>query len=118
MPMWDKKFYVYMMSNKWDTALYTGFSNSLFDRVRQHKEGKGGVFTAKYKCVKLVYYEEFDYVNDALARENQIKGWSRDRKESLVETLNPGWKDLSEGWDATKTFHSACPERSRGERTE
>ncbi len=98
-PMWEKKFYVYMMANKWNTALYTGFTNDLYVRVKQHKEGKCGAFTSKYKCTKLVYYEEFDYVNDALARENQLKGLSREKKETLVKSMNPEWKDLSERWD-------------------
>lgn len=96
--MWDKKFYIYIMTNKWNTALYTGFTNDLFIRINQHKDGKGGVFTNKYKCIKLIYFEEFDYVNDALARENELKGWSREKKKGLVNQSNPDWKDLSEGW--------------------
>ena len=86
------------MVNKWNTVLYTGFSNDLFIRAQQHKSGKGCIFTSKYKCTKLVYYEEYNYVNDALARENQMKGLSREKKEALINTMNPEWKDLSEEW--------------------
>ena len=87
------------MSNRWNTVLYTGFSNDLFERVQKHKNGEGGGFTSQFKCTKLVYFEEFDYVNDALARENQLKGLSRRKKEALIKAMNPEWHDLSEGWD-------------------
>ena len=97
--MWNKRFYVYIMTNWSNTVLYTGFTNDLFVRCQQHKKGEGGYFTSKYKCTKLVYFEEFEYVNDALARENQLKGLSRKKKEALINAMNPEWKDLSDGWD-------------------
>ena len=87
------------MANKWNTVLYTGFSNDLYVRAQQHRSDKVCIFTSKYKCTKLVYYEEYNYVNDALARENQLKGLSRGKKEVLINAMNPEWKDLSEGWD-------------------
>jgi len=74
-------------------------TNSLEDRIQQHKEGveKGEKsFTARYRCVHLVHYEHFQYVNDAIAREKEIKKWNRKKKEELIETENPEWKFLEE----------------------
>ena len=79
-------------------TLYTGFTNIIHNRVRQHKDCEIDGFTKKYGCHKLVYYEEHQYVNNALAREDQIKKWSRSKKEALINTLNPSWKDLAEDW--------------------
>lgn len=87
-------FYVYIMTNQHHTTLYTGMTNNLFRRVSQHRSGKGGKFTAKYHLTKLVYYEVFDYVYDAIAREKQIKGGTRKRKIDLVNEINPEWQDL------------------------
>jgi putative endonuclease len=90
-------YYVYILSSRGNT-LYTGMTNDLARRVKQHKAGKGGAFTHKYSVDRLVYYEEFEYVNDAIAREKQIKGWARRKKIELVESANPKWEDLSAGW--------------------
>lgn len=73
-------------------------SSDLFQRVYQHKQGLTGGFTKKYLLRDLVYFEETSDVNVAITREKQLKGWRRDRKAALVESLNPKWKDLSEGW--------------------
>ena len=78
-------------------ALYnTGVTNDLDRRVREHKEGSGSVFTAKYKCHKLVYFEEFGLVDQAIVREKEIKSLSRAEKDRLIDTINPDRKDLFE----------------------
>ena len=77
-------------------ALYTGVTNDLDRRVREHKEGKGSVFTAKYKCHRLVYYEEFGLIDQAIVREKEIKNMTRASKEELIDTINPERKDLFE----------------------
>lgn len=92
-----KKYWVYMMQSANGRALYTGVTNDFIRRVGEHKEGKGSVFTAKYKCHKLVYYEEFGLVDMAIIREKQIKNMTRAAKEMLIDTLNPERKDLSFG---------------------
>lgn len=86
------------MTNKTHTTLYTGVSGGLEGRVLQHKQKQVEGFTKKYNITKLVYYEEFQYINDAIAREKQIKGGSRKKKIGLIKSINPGWNDLSKGW--------------------
>ncbi len=81
-----------------NTTLYVGVTNSVERRAFEHKNGKGGYFTSKYKLNKLIYYEEFEYVNDAIAREKELKGWSRKKKDKLIKGLNPLWTDLSDEW--------------------
>lgn len=76
-------------------TLYTGVTNNLERRVLEHKFEVNESFTSKYKCHKLVYFEEYKDVNEAIYREKQIKGWLRIKKENLIRTINPGWKDLS-----------------------
>jgi len=91
-------YHVYIMSNPRRTTLYIGVSSDLFQRVFQHKHGLTGGFTKKYLLRDLVYFEETSDVNVAITREKQLKGWRRDRKVALIETMNPQWNDLSEGW--------------------
>ena len=89
------KYYVYMLTNKHHTVLYTGVTNNLIRRVYEHKNHLDkNSFTAKYKVTKLVYFEETSDVRAALEREKQIKSWSRDRKTDLVFEVNPHWVDL------------------------
>jgi len=85
---------VYIMTNKNNTVLYTGVTNDLLRRVAEHKAGKGGSFTSKYKIIKLVYFECGDDVNAAIDREKQIKGGSRQSKIDMINRMNPEWKDL------------------------
>jgi putative endonuclease len=91
-----KEYFVYIMTNKYNTVLYTGVTNDLMRRVWEHKEGFGSTFTSRYRVNKLVYYESYENINLAIAREKQIKGGSRQKKINLVNSLNPGWKDLYE----------------------
>ncbi len=92
----DKWFYVYIMTNKNDTVLYTGVTNNLERRVYEHKNKLFEGFTEKYNVTKLVYYENTQNVSSAIGREKQIKGWVRKKKISLIESQNPDWEDLSE----------------------
>jgi putative endonuclease len=79
-------------------VLYVGVTNNLSLRVWQHKTGRADSFTAKYKVNRLVYAESTGYVEDAIAREKQIKKWRREKKERLIFELNPEWKDLADEW--------------------
>ncbi len=90
----EREYYVYVMSNTART-LYTGMTNDILRRVQEHKEGTVEGFTAKYKLPKLVYFESTPYVNNAIQREKQIKGWRRSKKLELIESANPQWADLS-----------------------
>ncbi|CAD5983274.1 MULTISPECIES: GIY-YIG nuclease family protein [Planktothrix] len=89
-----KNYYVYIMTNKSKT-LYTGVTNDLTRRVYEHKHKLIPGFTQKYNITKLVYYEETSDVHAAIAREKQIKGWLREKKINLIESMNPNWVDLS-----------------------
>jgi putative endonuclease len=95
----QKRFWVYIMSSKRGT-LYTGVTNSLDRRVFEHKHHLTRGFTAKYDCNRLVWFEEWSDVRNAIAREKQIKGWTRAKKIELIETLNLQWNDLAENWGA------------------
>ena len=91
-----KKYHVYIMTNKHQTVLYTGMTGSIIDRGWQHKHRLVDGFTKRYNCTKMVYLEEYEYPQDAIDREKQIKGWTRKKKENLINELNPEWKDLYE----------------------
>ena len=86
---------VYIMSNRSRSTLYVGVTNDLERRVAEHTSHAIDGFASRYNCGELVYYEEFQQVEDAIAREKQLKGWSRRKKDSLVESFNPKWVDLS-----------------------
>ncbi len=90
-------YYVYILSGA-NNFLYIGVTNELARRLQQHRQKSGSRYTAKYDVTRLVFYEEFQYVNDAIAREKQLKSWRRSKKVELVEMVNPKWQDLSEGW--------------------
>lgn len=92
-----KDYYVYIMTNK-SRTLYTGVTNNLSRRVFEHKNKLIEGFTKKYNIDKLVYFEIFNNPDDAIRREKQIKGWLRKKKIDLIESLNPQWKDLSNGF--------------------
>jgi putative endonuclease len=92
-----KTYYVYIMTNKTRT-LYTGVTGNLERRVLQHKRKMLPGFTHAYHIDRLVYFETFSDVRDAIRREKQIKGWLRARKVALIIAANPAWRDLSEDW--------------------
>jgi len=89
-------YYVYMLTNKNNRVLYTGITNNLERRVYQHKNKLVKGFTEKYNVNRLVYFDYTRDVNAAIAREKQIKGWTRKKKNKLVEDMNPNWEDLYE----------------------
>jgi putative endonuclease len=94
----EKVSYVYMMGSTSRRALYTGVTAFFYLRVWQHKNNQGGYFTTKYRCYRLVYFEQFTNVEAAISREKEIKGWGRQKKDKLVESKNPSWKDLAADW--------------------
>jgi putative endonuclease len=101
--MSEKCYYVYIMASR-SRVLYTGITSVIRSRVWQHKTGALGGFTAKYKIHRLVYFERFKYVRNAIAREKEIKDWRRELRVALIEENNPTWEDLSAGWyDINKT---------------
>ncbi|WP_298779348.1 GIY-YIG nuclease family protein [uncultured Polaribacter sp.] len=93
-----KKAHIYFLTNKNNTVIYIGVTSNLIKRIYQHKTKVFKGFTSKYNCDKLVYFEEFDNINDAIAREKQLKAGNRKRKEDLINLENSDWNDLSEGW--------------------
>ncbi len=93
-----KTYYVYMMTNKYHTVIYTGITNDLERRVYEHKTKTIKGFTSKYNCNRLVYYAETDDAGVAIAEEKRIKGGSRKKKIELIESINSGWKDLAKEW--------------------
>ena len=92
----DRQYYIYIMTNTRNTVLYTGVTSDIKRRVYEHKEKLVGGFTRKYNITKLVYYELFNEVHDAISREKQIKGGSRQQKIQLISSMNNRWLDLYE----------------------
>ena len=92
------QYYVYLLSSKKNGTLYIGVTNDLERRMFEHKNKLVSGFTAKYNVNKLMYFEDFQYVNDALKREKQLKNWNRQWKIDLIEKENKEWKDLSIDW--------------------
>ncbi len=95
----DRVYHVYILAS-WTRRLYVGMTNDLEERVREHKQKSQPGFTARYNIDRLMYFEEFEYVNDAIEREKEIKKWRREKKIELIEEVNPGWEDLSDDWYA------------------
>ena len=91
-------YYVYMLTNKHNTTLYTGVTNNLARRLYEHKHQLVDGFTKRYNLHKLVYFDVTSDIRAAIAREKEIKGWTRGKKNALIDGLNPEWKDLSEDW--------------------
>lgn len=88
--------WVYIMGSEHGRAIYIGVTNDLLRRVQEHKTDVAAGFTKRYKCHKLLYCERFDDIRKAIEREKQLKGWRREKKELLIVSMNPAWKDLSE----------------------
>ncbi len=94
--MQDKHFYVYILASKIGGTLYIGVTNDLIRRVWEHREKLAAGFTHKHDVHRLVYFEQFDDVENAIQREKRLKKWKRDWKVSLIEENNPNWDDLFE----------------------
>ena len=87
-------YYIYIITNPTKTVLYTGVTNDLATRLQQHCQNRGSSasFAGKYHCYQLMYFEHFPQINQAIAREKEIKGWTRAKKEDLINQLNPTWQ--------------------------
>jgi putative endonuclease len=96
--MCNHNYYVYIATNAGKTVLYIGVTNDVRTRIDQHEENKGSnrSFTGKYYCHYLVYYEHFISINEAIAREKEIKKWRREKKIALIESVNPLWRFLND----------------------
>jgi len=92
----QRRFFVYILMNEGGTTLYIGVSNDLLRRLGEHQDAHGSGFTHAYSVTRLVYYEEFKDVREALLREKQLKGWKREKKEDLIRATNPHLLDLSD----------------------
>ena len=90
----DRRYWIYILVSSNGNAMYVGVTNNLDNRLHQHRTGNGSEFAHKYRASKLVYAEEFDNPADAIAREKQLKGWRRERKNELVRSINPQFRDL------------------------
>ena len=98
-----RTFYVYMLAGK-SGVLYTGMTNDLVRRVREHKQKQIEGFTRKYNVTNLVWYEAHGRATTAIAREKQIKAWTGAQRIALIVSTNPKWNDLSREWDQPQTF--------------
>ena len=92
--MRDRVYYVYLLASR-SRVLYTGITNNLERRVREHRLGEKGGFTQKYRVHRLVHFESFHDARTAIAREKEIKAWRREKKVALIEAANPTWEDLA-----------------------
>lgn len=99
----DHKYWVYIVTSSTGT-LYIGMTNNIDRRIYEHKSGQFEGFASQYHCNRLVYYESFDFVHEAIAREKQLKGWRRSKKIALIEAKNPRWQDSAEKWGAQMAF--------------
>ena len=93
----DHGYYVYLVASI-SRVLYCGVTNNIWRRAEEHRQGKIQGFSADYNCKRLVWFERFQYVGNALSREKQIKRWRREKKVMLIVQTNPTWVDLSEEW--------------------
>ena len=89
-------YYIYIMSSPNNSTLYIGVTNDIERRIKEHKSGLLPGFTQKYNCCKLVYYEQYSDINQAIEREKKLKKWRREKKEWLIKTMNPDLKDLGD----------------------
>ncbi len=96
-----KNYYVYIMANPWHTVLYIGVTKDIERRVWEHKQRQKDGFTKRYNVIHLVHIEETDDVSAAIAREKELKGWLRKKKDALITKSNPEWNDLAADWFGT-----------------
>jgi putative endonuclease len=95
--MHEHSYFTYIMASR-SRTLYIGMTRDLLKRVFEHKWREHEGFTARYNCDRLVWFECFQWVQNAIAREKELKGWRRAKKIALIELTNPGWLDLSRDW--------------------
>jgi putative endonuclease len=104
-------FYVYIVASR-SRVIYVGMTNDIRRRTREHKEGLIEGFSRKYKCTRLVYYETYQYVNNAINREAEIKKWTRKKKVDLIQSVNPTWEDLAAEMDEQQVPRFARNDKS------
>lgn len=97
-PIGTHNYFVYIITNFTKTTLYIGVTNNLETRLYQHKQSMGdeGIFTGKYHCFNLVYFERFEFIDHAINREKQLKKWRREKKNNLITSFNPEWRFLND----------------------
>jgi putative endonuclease len=105
-------YWVYILSSA-SRVLYVGVTNALERRTQEHRDKAAPSFTCRYNVDRLVYFEQFRDVRDAIAREKQLKGWRRAKKLSLIEQANPAWADLGEGTEAARATAKTTTEAAR-----
>jgi putative endonuclease len=93
----QRRYYVYILASK-SRVLYVGVTGALMLRVLRHTAGRGGAFTTRYRVNRLVWFQGFEHVGNAIARETEIKAWRREKKVALIRENNPTWEDLADGW--------------------
>lgn len=115
--MREERYYVYILGS-YSATLYIGVTGNLHRRVWQHKEETTEGFTKKYAVMRLLYFETFHEVLAAIAREKQLKGWTRAKKIALIEAKNPKWEDLSREWYSSSEEELLARFRQPGQRSE
>ncbi len=105
-----KQYYVYILASK-SCVLYVGVTNDLQRRIFEHREKRVPGFTKKYNIARLVYFEVYENIRDAIAREKQIKRWRREKKIVLIQATNPTWRDLSEDWQRGSKVRTRSDDR-------
>ena len=101
-PLGCHNYFIYILTNKYKTVLYTGVTNDLKRRLEEHYQDSitsKKSFAGKYNCIYLIYFEVFEYIQHAIEREKQIKGWSRQKKENIIADFNKKWKFLNDEID-------------------
>ncbi len=109
MPRREYQFWVYILSNR-SHILYIGLTKNLGNRVLEHREQKPGAFTTRYKVTRLVYFERYQYINNAINREKELKHWTRAQKIALIESMNPTWEELLPDDSAARTYADSLRE--------
>jgi putative endonuclease len=99
-PMHERIYFTYIMASR-SRNLYTGITGNLVQRTFEHRQQKHDGFSAKYNCNRLVWFDRFGDVSEAIQREKELKGWTRGKKIALIETTNPTWEDLGAPWRPT-----------------
>ena len=108
-------YYVYILSNKHRTTFYIGVTNDIRRRILEHKAGVGSVFTKRYNLNDLLYSEDYDFIQQAIAREKQLKNWKREWKLKLIRDINPEMKDGAADWFSEEEIRNFRAERLRGD---
>ena len=109
-----RRYYVYIMASR-SLTFYTGVTGNIFERALQHKSGTVEGFTKRYNINRLVYFEVFEHIGNAIAREKQIKAWTRAKRVALVRSTNPTWMDLADDWG--KKIEMQIPRSARDDKS-